>query len=167
MALMGRRINIFVELWCLVASGGLDIWVSWTSFQKSNISWPQQPPTGKVLKFNMIFHDSTKTKIVSKYQNKAEFKTLDDSEVLSSDFSGLTTSTASLTSSVSVTSLASPTSKALFHQITSWFWWLNHPWHQNDYYLSIFVEWIIKNPIFYWFYHLFCWRLLRPTDGTG
>ena len=43
-----------VMLWCLVASGGLEIWVSWASFQTSNISWPQQPPIGKVLKFNIV-----------------------------------------------------------------------------------------------------------------
>ena len=43
MALKGRRINNFVELWCLVASRGVDIWVLSTSFQKSNIGWPQQP----------------------------------------------------------------------------------------------------------------------------
>ena len=36
--------------------------------------------------------------IFSKHQNKAEFKNLDDSEVLSSDSSDLTTSTASMTS---------------------------------------------------------------------
>jgi hypothetical protein len=35
------------------------ICVSSTSFQKNYIGWPQQPPTEKVLKFNMIFHDST------------------------------------------------------------------------------------------------------------
>ena len=29
-------------------------------FKKHYIGWPQQPPTEKVLKFNMIFHDSTK-----------------------------------------------------------------------------------------------------------
>ena len=27
-------------------------------FLKSNIGWPQQPPTEEVLKFNMSFHDS-------------------------------------------------------------------------------------------------------------
>ena len=61
-----------------------------TIFQKSNIGWPQQPLTEKVLKFNMKFHDSNKTKIISKHQNKAEFKTLDDSEVFSCDFSDVT-----------------------------------------------------------------------------
>ena len=45
MALRGRRINNFAELWCLVASGDMEIWVSSTSFQKSNIGWPQQPRT--------------------------------------------------------------------------------------------------------------------------
>ena len=37
----------------------------------------------------------------SKHQYKAEFKNLDDSEVLSSDFSGLKTSAASVTSTAS------------------------------------------------------------------
>ena len=33
-----------------------------TIFQKSSIGWPQQPLTEKVLKFNLIFHDSTPKK---------------------------------------------------------------------------------------------------------
>ena len=52
----------------------------------------------------------------SKHKNKAEFKCLDDSEVLSSDFSGLRTSAASMTSTASTTSMASMTSTASFHQ---------------------------------------------------
>ena len=60
MALRVRRINSFLELWCLVASGGLDIWVSSTSFQKSNIGWPHQPSKEKFLKINIICHHSTK-----------------------------------------------------------------------------------------------------------
>jgi hypothetical protein len=48
MALKGRRINNFVELWWLVASGGVEILVSSTSFQKSNIGLPQQPPKESV-----------------------------------------------------------------------------------------------------------------------
>ena len=44
-ALRGRMINNVIELWCLVASGGLDIWVSSTSFQKNYMGWP---PTEKV-----------------------------------------------------------------------------------------------------------------------
>ena len=60
MPLRDRRINIYLGFWCLMASWGVDIWVSSICFQKSNIDWPQQPPTEKVLKLNMIFHDSTK-----------------------------------------------------------------------------------------------------------
>ena len=90
-----------------MASGGLGICVSSTSFQKNYIGWPQQPPTEKMLKFNMIFHDSTPKNIFSKHENKAEFKCLDDFEVLSSDFSGLKTSAASM---------ASMTLTASFHQ---------------------------------------------------
>ena len=43
------------------SSGVVDIWVSSTSFQKSNIGWPQQPLTKKVVNFNVIFHESTKS----------------------------------------------------------------------------------------------------------
>jgi len=96
-----------------VASGGLEICVSSNSFQKNDIGWPQQPLTEKVLKFNMGFHDSTLKNFFSKHKNKAEFKCLDDSEVLSSDFPGLKTSAATMTS---VASTASITSTASFHQ---------------------------------------------------
>ena len=48
MALRGRRIDNFIDLWSLVGSGGVDIWVSSTSSQKSDIGWPQQPLTEKV-----------------------------------------------------------------------------------------------------------------------
>ena len=47
-ALRGRRINNFIDLWCLVASGGSYILVLSTSFQKNDIGWPQQPPTERV-----------------------------------------------------------------------------------------------------------------------
>ena len=48
MALKVRRNDDFFQKWYLVASGGLDIRVSSTSFQKNNIDWPQQPPTERV-----------------------------------------------------------------------------------------------------------------------
>ena len=48
MALRGRSVNNFLELWCLVALGGLDIWVALTWFEKNYMGWPQQPPTEKV-----------------------------------------------------------------------------------------------------------------------
>ena len=95
-----------------MASGCLGLCVSPTSFQKNDIGWPQQPLTEKVLKFKMILHDSTKKKDFSKHKIKAESKCLDDSEVLSSNFPGLKTSAASMTS---VASTASMTSTASFH----------------------------------------------------
>jgi hypothetical protein len=54
----------------------------------------------------------SKKKKSSKHQYKAEFKM---TAVLSSDFSGLRTFTASLTSLASATSMAFTASKALFH----------------------------------------------------
>ena len=57
-----------------------------TSFQKSKIGGPQLPQTEKILKFNMIIHDFTKKHFFSKHQNKAEFCTLDNSELFSGDF---------------------------------------------------------------------------------
>ena len=64
----------------------------------------------------MILYDSTHKNCFSKHKNEAEFKCLDDSEVLSGDFSGLKTSVASMTSMASTASMASMTSKASFHQ---------------------------------------------------
>ena len=110
MALRGRRINNFIRLWWLKASRGLHICVSSTSFQKNDMSWPQQPLSEKVQKFNMIFHHFTQKNFFSKQKNKAEFKCLDDSEVLSSGFPGLKTSAASMTSVASTASMASMTS---------------------------------------------------------
>ena len=103
----------------MVGSGGFTICVSSTSFQKSSMDWPQQPPTEKVLEFNRIFHDSTQNFFFSKHQNKAEFQNLDDSEVLISDFPGIRTSAVSTASSASAASMTSTASEALFHQKTS------------------------------------------------
>ena len=47
MALRGSRIENFNELWFLGALGGYDFCASLTSFQKSNLGWPQQPLTEK------------------------------------------------------------------------------------------------------------------------
>ena len=138
-----------------MASGVVGIWVSSTSFQKSDIGLPQQPQTEKVLKFHMIFHDFTQKNFFSNNKNKGEFKCLDDSEVLSSDFPGLRTSTVSMTSTASMTSVASMTSTASIHQKICWTWWLDNPWHPNDQYQSLFVEWILKILIFYWYLILF------------
>ena len=93
------------------------------------------------------------TKIIffSKHQNKAEFKNLDDSLELTSDFSGLRTSAVSMTSTASMTSVASMTSTASIHQNIYWSWWLDHHWHPNDQYQPLFVEWIIKIQFFHWY----------------
>ena len=81
--------------------------------------------TEKRLKFYVIFSDSTQILIFSKHPNKAEFNDMDDSEVVRSDFPGLrtsaasmtsTTSMASMTSTASTTSMASTTSTASFYQ---------------------------------------------------
>ena len=87
-----------------------------TSLKKNEIGWPQQPLTEKVQKFNMTFHDSSQNNFFSKHKNKAEFKYLDDSKVLSSGFPGPKTSAASMTSAASTASMASMTSTASFHQ---------------------------------------------------
>jgi hypothetical protein len=89
----------------------------------------------------MIFHYSTIFSS-SKHQNKAEFKNLYGSEVLSSDFPGLKTSAASMASTASTTFTAS------FHpKNTAPDSWIPL-WQPNHQYWSIFVEWIIKTPIF-------------------
>ena len=54
LALTGRRIDDSSKLWCPVASGGSYILVSSTSFQKNDISWPQQPPTKRVSNISEI-----------------------------------------------------------------------------------------------------------------
>ena len=137
-----------------MASRGLDIWVSSTCFQKSNIGWPQQPPTEKVLKFNKTFHDSTKTCFF--FYKTSKFKELDDLEVLNSDFPALRTSMASMTSMTSTTSMASMTSTASLHQKIYFSWWLDLSWHPNDQYWPLFVEWIIRIPFFTDIWYPFC-----------
>ena len=104
-----RNASILIE--------GLDVRVSSKHFHESDIGWPPKPPTGNVLKFKLIFHDSTKILFVFKHQNKAKLKTLNDFGDLNSDFSDLRTSAASMTSTASTTSVASMTSTASFHQI--------------------------------------------------
>ena len=49
MALRGRRIENFLEIWWQVAPRVVDICVSSISFQKNDVGWPQQPPTEIVL----------------------------------------------------------------------------------------------------------------------
>ena len=93
--------------WWLACSPIFSIWVSSKKFQKSDIGWPRQPPTENMLRFNMIFFMIPPNTFFSKHQNKAEFKSLDDSKVLSSDFPDLRTSAASMSSTASTASMAS------------------------------------------------------------
>ena len=69
---------------------------------------------------------------------------------------------------ISAASLASTTSTALFHQRIFWTWWLDHPWHQNYQYWSLFEEWIESSKIQFFtdIWYPFCWRLLRPAYVT-
>ena len=80
--------------------------------------------------------------------NSNAWMTLKSSKVI---FKNRETSAASLTSAASATSLSSLASPALFPPRNSWSWWFDHHWHQNDQYWSLFVEWIIKNPLFHWY----------------
>ena len=48
MALRGKKIENFDNISLAAQSRRLPICVSLTSFQKSSIGWPQQPPTEKV-----------------------------------------------------------------------------------------------------------------------
>ena len=73
------------------------------------------------------------------------------------------TSVASMTSTASTTSVASMTSTASFHQKNYWAWCFHQPWHQNDLFWSLNVEWILKNPLFYWFLAPF---LLEALEGV-
>ena len=60
-----------------------------------------------------------------------------------------------MTSVASTASMALMTSTASFHQKIYWSWWFDPPLHPNDQYQPLFVEWIIKNPIFHWYLTLF------------
>ena len=48
MALTGIRIDNFINIMWPLNAWGYDILISETSFQKSNIDWPQQPPIERV-----------------------------------------------------------------------------------------------------------------------
>ena len=166
MALRGRRIKYFFEKWWVVGSAALTIWVSSTSFPKSSIGWPQQPPTENVRKFNVILFDSTQKFFFSKHPNKAEFDDMDDSEVLSSDVSGLRASAASMTSTASTTSMASMTSTASFHQtITDPDGWIIPGTKMANTCLFLLNR-SSKTQFFTNIWYPFCRRLLRPADAT-
>ena len=129
--------------------------------------WHQLASTASDRKGTRIQYDISwfypPKKIFSKHKNKAEFKYLDEFEVLSSDFPGLKTSAASMTSVASAASMASMTSTASFY-IKNSFLWFDHPWHQNDQYWSISVEWIIKNHSFLLSLAPFLWEAVEASQ---
>ena len=92
LTLTDRNMQVRFCLKVSVYSWDYGIWVSSTSFQKSNIGWPQKPPTENSTSVFMIlsifiFFQNTKLKYFS--PQIIEFKNQDDSEVLNSDFPGL------------------------------------------------------------------------------
>jgi len=135
----------------VLKSWDVDILIIKTNFQKSNLGCPQQPPTEKVQKLKNYISWFHPKKCFSKHQNKAKFNNLDDSGVLSNDFPGLRVSVASMNSTASTASAASMTSTASFYKRNYWVLCFHQPWHQNDLYWSLNVQWIIENPLFYWF----------------
>ena len=97
----------------------------------------------------------------TKHQYKAEFKNLDGSEVLSSDFSGLGTSAASLTSLASATSM--PQKPYFTKELPSPDCWIvPGPKMTNT------GPFLLNEPsqiqIFTNILYPFCQRLLRPAD---
>ena len=99
----------------------------------------------------------------SKLQNKAEFKNLDDSAVISSDFPGLRTFAASITSTASTTSVASVTSTASFHQKNThpdgWIILTTKMTNTSSYLRNRSSKIQFFTDIWY----PFCWRLWRPA----
>ena len=70
----------------------VEIYAWLTIWNFFDLMWPQRPPTENVLKFNMSFHDFVKT-IFFKTSKESDISpqiiNLEDTEVLSSDFPGL------------------------------------------------------------------------------
>ena len=85
--------------------------------------WHILASTASDRKIAKIHHDSSwfyQKNLCFIDQNKAEFKSLDNFDVLSSDFEALKTPAASLTSEASAASMASTASTAIYPQKTFW-----------------------------------------------
>ena len=142
------------------------IWVSSTNFPKKNIDWLQQPLTEKVLKFNMIFHDSTKTFFFQNIKIKLNSRTW-----------------MTLKSSVVIFQALEPLQPQWPQQPQQPRW---PQWPQQPHFTKELPEpdgWIIpgtkmtstgpflwdgssKIQFFTGIWYLFCWRLLRPAYVT-
>ena len=138
-----------------------------TSYQKSNISWPQQPLREKKAKiqngFSWFCQNCFLQNIKIELFLSPNWWIQDPMKSSVVIFWALETSAVSWTSAASATSLASTASTALFPHKTSWSWWFDHLWYQNDQYRSFFVELIIKIKNFTDIWHPLCQRLLRPA----
>ena len=156
MVLRVKRIIYFFEKWWLVGSTALTIWVSSTSFQKSSISWTQQPPTTeKMLKSvkKIIFDDPKMDQNPSfwcqegfNHQDQQFFWWIEAVEVIdTADVLSL----GKLLHSI----LKSKESAKFLNSALFW-----------SFEMQIIFDWIMKYHV--WFYHLFCQRLLRPASAT-
>ena len=105
LALTESNKQVIFDLKVVLKSWDVEILIIRTIFQKSNPGCPQQPPTEKVQKLKNDISWFHWKKIVFKTSNKAKFKNMDDSGVLSSDFPDPIISAASMTSTASVASL--------------------------------------------------------------
>ena len=97
--------------------------------------------------------------MVFKTSNKAKFKNLDDSGVLSSDFPGPIISAASMTLTASTASLASMTSTASFHKKNPEFYVSINPGTKMAYPGPSMSNGSPKIHYFIDFWHFFYWRL--------
>ena len=118
---------------------GLDIWVSSTSFQKSNIGWPQQPPTeiGPKIQHDIswFYHFFSFQNIKIKL-NSGTCMAMKSSLVIFQALKPLWPQCALMASTASTTSGASMTFIASFHQKKYCSWWLDTPWQPNHQLLS-------------------------------
>ena len=85
LTLTDRNMQVRLCLKASVYSWDYVIWVSFTSYQKSHISWPQ--PQHQFSWFCSFFFQNAKLKYFG--PPIIEFKNQDDSEVLNSNFTGL------------------------------------------------------------------------------
>ena len=147
-----------------MASGVKKICVSSTFFQKNDIGWPQQPPTEKVPEFNMIFHDSTPQKRffqnIKIKLNSNTWMNLKSSVVI---FQALKPLQPQWPQWPQQPQWPQWPQQPHFIKKIYWSQWFDHPQHPNDQYQSLFVEWIIKNPIFHWYLIL---SLLKAVEAS-
>ena len=154
MALRGRRIKYFFELWWLVGLGGFTIWVSSISFQKSSISLPQQPPTEKVLKFKVIFPDPNQNIFFQNIQiklNLMTWMTLKSSVVIFQALEPLQPQW--------------PWQPHFIKKFTDSDGWII-PGTKMINTCPFLWNGSLKIQFFANIWYFFCWRLLRPADAT-